>query len=146
MAKSKKLLCTIFILCLAFAGLWGYWEQELMLEDRLPEEAWTEVSLYGFLFDEHVAYLVDESAAAQLLAALEGVPVNRGAEFETLGIGAYQLWLKPEEGYPTVLTVREDGRICVMPQLDDRRNHYYEDGKELYQALSVLSANCTVKE
>ena len=42
MRKAKKTGIVMFLLVLAAAVLWLYWERPLSLGERIPQEAWAE--------------------------------------------------------------------------------------------------------
>ena len=135
MSKNKKRLILVFVLCLVLSGLWLYWEREIPLQDQLPDADWYKVQFHGMYFEGYVEYTVEDLDADLLLSILNAARVDRGPEFETLDGDSLMLWLYPGGTPPTLITVREDGRISVMEKLSDKHIRYYEGGEDLYRRL-----------
>ena len=140
MSKAKKTGIVMFLLVLAAAILWLYWERPLSLGERIPQEAWVRMELNrddGTNTGDYVVF--QEPPIDEILNQIQATRVNRAQKDRLLEGNYFQLLLYKGEAYPTMLYVEENGQIHIAAELDFDHWKNYEGGEELYRYLSNLS-------
>lgn len=140
MSKVKKILIVVLVPLLLAMASWLYWETEISLTELIPDEQWTKVQL--FIGDPGVGETEweDTLSLEDILAAVNQTKVTRGPEFPGMLQPYFRLYLIHEDGYPTAITVVENGQVSIAAELDFDNYRYYEGGEELYQALLELTS------
>lgn len=148
MAKAKKIGILIFLLALLIAGLCFYWGWQMPLMDLLPDSNWIRVRVWaGDDTSEEQEWEIEPPALEDILSAMEAAKVDRNDKDRHLGARYFTLLLYREESQqPTLLYIRDYGKLCFAVDYDLDNYRYYEHGEELYEALTTLTANCPVKE
>lgn len=143
MAKSKKILTAVLVLCLTAGGLWLYWGRQIPMSDILPEENWTKLQMWvGDDTSDEWLREIEPPALEAVLSAIEQTKVDRNDKDRNLGSTCFVILLYPEDGgYPTLIYVREYGKIAVAVAYDLDNYQYLDRGEELYEALAELAKN-----
>lgn len=76
-----------------------------------------------------------------IFAAVSEAKVTRASKNSHLDDSYFQLYLRPEKGYPTVVYVNQNGRLQIAANMDLDHYEYYEGGENLYKALESICAN-----
>lgn len=136
------------ILCLTVGGLWSYWGRQIPLTDILPEGNWTKLQMWmaDDTTDEWI-WEIEPPALEDVLSAIAETRGDRNDKDKELGARYFQILLYREESsYPTLIYVREYGKLAIAVDYDLDHYRYYEHCEELYDALVILTENCPVKE
>jgi len=138
MSRKKKLLILAAI-ALLFLADFLYWTVHFSFEKALPDENWTKAQLW--YYDEHFdmrEILLDEADLGQVVTSLKGGQVTNRPRFRTLSQPYFQLYLYSDKGYPTSITIVENGDISIAEQLDTDHRKYFDGGEELFAILKGL--------
>lgn len=142
MTKAKKNGIMLCVLALVIGGLYFYWEWKMPLSNLLPDKEWTKVQLLmGDVGSDEWEQEFIDPPLDKILDAVRATKVTRDEKDPYLDDKYFQIYLIPEEGYPTVIHVENNGEVIVYADsaldMDDIR--CYEDGEILYSMLSGLS-------
>ena len=138
MARKKKLPVLLVVLMLLLADFL-YWTVPFSLDRAIPEDNWTRVQLW--YYDEHSdmrEILVEDEQIGQIVSAAQGTTVTNRLRFRTLSQPYFLLYLYSEDGYPTSITIVENGDVSMAVQLDTDHRIYYDGGEELFAILKGM--------
>lgn len=147
MSRFQKVILGFLMAVLVIAGIWAWWEREIPLMDLLPDTAWTSVRLLtGDVNSPEREQELAEPPLGDILTAVSEAKVTRTSRNSHLDDSYFQFYLCPEEGYPTVVYVNQNGQIQVAADMDLDHYQYYEDGEDLYKALERICASLSPLE
>ena len=92
-------------------------------------------------YDEHFdmrEILVEDEQIGQIVSAAQGTTVTNRLRFRTLSQPYFLLYLYSEDGYPTSITIVENGDVSMAVQLDTDHRIYYDGGEELFAILKGM--------
>ena len=138
MSPKKKIL-VILAIALLFLADFLYWTVSFSLDRAIPEDNWTRVQLW--YYDEHFnmrEILVEDEQIGQIVSAAQGTTVTNRPRFRTLSQPYFLLYLYSEDGYPTSITIVENGDVSVAAQLDTDHRTFYDGGEELFAILKGM--------
>ncbi|MGN1283728.1 MAG: hypothetical protein ACI4TY_00305, partial [Candidatus Limosilactobacillus intestinavium] len=136
MSRFQKTVLGFLTAVLVILCAWAWWEREIPLTDLLPDTAWTEVRLLaGDMNSQEREQELAQPPLEEILTAISEARVTRDTKNSHLDDNYFQLYLSPEEGYPTVIYVNQNGRIQIAAEMDLDHYQYYEGGESLYKAL-----------
>ena len=139
MMSPKKKILVILAIALLFLADFLYWTVPFSLDRAIPEDNWTRVQLW--YYDEHFdmrEILVDNADLEQIVTSLKGGQVTNRPRFRTLSQPYFLLCLYSEDGYPTSITIVENGDVSMAVQLDTDHRTYYDGGEELFAILKGM--------
>lgn len=147
MSRFQKTILGFLIGMLVILCAWAYWEREIPMSDLLPDTVWTGVRVLAGDTDspEREQELASPPREA-ILAAISEARVTRNTKNSHLDDRYFQLCLSPEDGYPTVIYVNQNGRIQIAADMDLDHYQYYEGGESLYKALEGICASLSPRE
>ena len=114
-----------------------YWNEPFLLNDLLPEEKWTEITVSPENPGTWESEMVDADLD-DVLRLLDLTVVDRGPQFQGMHQPYFELWLHSPDSARTLIYVLEDGRGAVAVEMDTEHYQYFENGGELYSALWEL--------
>ena len=127
---------------LVIVGIWAWWEREIPLMDLLPDTAWTSVRLLvGDTNSPEREQELAEPPLEDILTAVSEAKVTRTSRNSHLDDSYFQFYLCPEEGYPTVVYVNQNGRLQIAANMVLDHYEYYEGGENFYKALESIYAS-----
>ena len=148
MEKVKKLGIAVCTFILLLGGLYVYWEREIPLMSLLPDEDWTKVQLLmGNVGSDEWEREFTDPPLDRILDFIQATKVTRDEKDPYLDDQYFQIYLIPEDGYPTVIHVEKNGEVIVFADstLDMDEYRYYEDGEILYSMLLSLSGELSAR-
>lgn len=139
MKKHIKGIAAVFLCCALLLADFLYWTVSFSLGPKLPREAVTKVQLwyYDEYFDSH-ELSVEGDALEALVSAVKTERVTKRPSFRTMSDPYFYLLLYCGDGYPSALTIVENGDISLDTEIVSDRRQYFDSGEELYQALLAL--------
>lgn len=142
MSRFQKTLLGFLMAVLVIVGIWAWWEREIPLMDLLPDTAWTSVRLLvGDTNSPEREQELAEPPLEDILTAVSEAKVTRASRNFHLDDRYFQFYLCPEEGYPTVVYVNQNGRLQIAANMVLDHYEYYEGGENFYKALESIYAS-----